>query len=207
MFEQIVVGGARLTQGYGCTSWACAYHTEWNCPARCRCSYGFHAGIDFAAPSNSVMLARGYGRVVAIGRLGGSCGGLGPFAVGIQSGGVVIWYGHAARNLVGVGQQVIPDQPIALMGFLGCVFPAGAGGTHCHFEVLPVGKSSGCDSVDPGPYLSSWPGQPPAAPPSPIPPPPGAPPITPERRAAPWILAAGGLLALAASSRDIRGAA
>jgi murein DD-endopeptidase MepM/ murein hydrolase activator NlpD len=198
MFEAIVAGGGRQTQPYGCTAWACANRSEWNCPGRgCRCPFGFHSGVDVAAVWGSVLLAVGYGRVLQIGRLGGSCGGLGPYAVGILSGPVVIWYGHCSSALVRPGDLVSPGQAIARMGSLGC-----STGTHTHFEVLPVGASSGCDSVDPTPYLSAWPGQPPASPPAPVPPapPPGlAPPPSP---ALTWALLGAAGLAIAYGSRQ-----
>jgi hypothetical protein len=196
VFEAVCVGGASQTQAFGCTAFACSCGCEWDCPTRCRCRYGFHAGIDFAARSNTVLTAAGYGQVIQIGRGGGGCGGLGPFAVGIQSGGVVIWYGHCAINLVSKGQYVVPGQPVARMGFLGCVYPHGPGGTHCHFEVAPVG-AAGCSAVDPGPYLTRWPGAAPAPPPGNGSGPP-APGPTPDL--GPWaMLAAAGLLLYAGS--------
>jgi len=181
-----VQGGGTLTQAYGCTAWACANHSEWDCPMRgCGCRFGFHAGIDIGAGYGTLLLAAGYGRVVQIGRLGGSCGGLGPQAVGIQSGAMMIWYGHASQALVRPGDLVQPGQAIARMGSLGC-----STGTHVHFEVDPLGNASGCASVDPNPYLSSWPGQPPAPPPGPLPVP-----TPPAASAAPWaLLAAAALL-------------
>jgi murein DD-endopeptidase MepM/ murein hydrolase activator NlpD len=190
--ERIVVGGATLTQAFGCTGFACSCGCEWDCNRRCGCAFGFHAGVDLAARSNTPMTAAGYGTVFAVGRVLGACGGLGPFAVGIKSANVAIWYGHCARNLVSVGQAVHPGQQVALMGFLGCVYPHGAGGTHCHFEVLPWGKTSGCDALNPIPYLTSWPQAAPVTPPPPGPPPPGPSPIPTPAQASAWPILLGG---------------
>lgn len=202
-YEQLIEGGAIVTQPYGCTQWARTYHTEWDCPGRgCpRGSFGFHAGIDLAqAPGRQpVMKAVGYGTRVVRLRDPGSCGGLGPFAVCINSGPVDIWYGHCSKDLVGIGAQVVPGQPIAVMGTLGC-----SNGMHLHFEVQPAGSVYGCNSLDPTPYLTRWPGAAPG-PPSPVPPGSGdgsdAAPGTPSRAA--WALAAGaGLLLVASRKRD-----
>jgi murein DD-endopeptidase MepM/ murein hydrolase activator NlpD len=185
-YGSLVRGGGSLTQGYGCTPFGRACGCEWDCPSRCSSRFGFHAGIDIAASYGAVLLALGYGRVIQIGRLGGACGGLGPYAVGILTGGLMIWYGHASAALVRAGDLVAPGMAIARMGSLGC-----STGTHLHYEVLPAGASSGCLSVDPAPYLASWPG---AAPPVPVPAPLPAPPA-PAPDPMPWAaLAAAGLL-------------
>jgi hypothetical protein len=198
-FNQVVQGGGiggplgnGQTQEYGCSGWACANRTEWNCPSRCRCPYGWHAGLDIAARAGTPLLAVGYGTRVIQPRPSGGCGGLGPFAVCIRSGPVDIWYGHCSKDLVGAAATVVPGQPIALMGSLGC-----STGTHLHFEVQPAGSVDGCRSLDPTPYLTHWPGQPPA----PIQPP-GQPPAgPPPPDLTPWLLAAaaGGALLIAAS--------
>jgi murein DD-endopeptidase MepM/ murein hydrolase activator NlpD len=197
--ELVVLGGGTQTQSYGNTTWALQSQREWNCPGRGSQGYSFHAGVDLAARSGTPLLAVGYGRVRKVGRVeGSSCGGLGPFAVCVTSGAVDIWYGHCARNLVNVGDQVIPGQQIALMGFIGCVSPMSALGSHVHYEVQPTGLVDGCQSLSPYPYLQSWPGQP-AAPPAPSPglPPPAPAPQT-SRAALALLLGAGGLLLLRA---------
>jgi hypothetical protein len=197
MFETIVEGGGSQTQEYGCSRYAASCHCEWNCPARCGNRSGWHAGIDVARGPGVQprLLAVGYGTRVTRVRDPGSCGGLGPFAVCINSGPVDIWYGHCSKDLVGVGAQVHPGQPIAVMGSFGC-----STGTHLHFEVLPAGSVDGCRSLDPTPYLRSWPQLAPPGPPGPVPTP--APvPVTPGRSAAPWLLAAGAALAIYAVKR------
>jgi murein DD-endopeptidase MepM/ murein hydrolase activator NlpD len=193
-FGQLVRGGGVQTQEYGCSRWACANHTEWNCPSRCSCRYGWHAGLDVAAGAGAQLLAIGYGTRVYRTRDPGSCGGLGPYAVCINSGPVDIWYGHCRKDLVGIAANVVPGQPIAEMGSFGC-----STGTHVHFEVQPAGSVNGCASLDPAPYLSRWPGAPPVTPPpQPIP---GSPPApgAPDHS---WLLLAGaGLLVAAAATR------
>lgn len=188
-YESIVAGGGVKTQPYGCTAWACANRTEWNCPGRCSCPYGFHAGVDVAAAPGTQLLAVGYGTRVYVPRDPGSCGGLGPYAVCIRSGSVDIWYGHCRRDLIGMAAPVVPGQPIAEMGSYGC-----STGTHVHFEVQPAGQVQGCGSIDPTPYLSRWPGSPPLPP---GPPPPDAMP-TGNRD---WLLLAGAGLLIAAAAR------
>lgn len=199
-YDAIVRGGGVLTQPFGCSSWACDNHSEWNCP-QCRCGFAFHAGIDVAARPGTELLAAGYGDVVAIGRPGGllgcggssSCGGLGPYAPGIRSGNVIIWYGHAQRCLVTRGQRVVPGMPVALMGTYGC-----STGTHVHFEVDPVGACSGCQALNPNSYLSSWPGSS-APPPGPGPTPEPSP--SPASSAMLWLAAGAAAITLYAARR------
>jgi murein DD-endopeptidase MepM/ murein hydrolase activator NlpD len=189
-FPQLVRGGGVQTQPYGCSSYACGCHCEWNCPQRgCSCRYGFHAGLDVAAAWLTPLLAIGYGTRVYRRRDPGSCGGLGPFAVCITSGGVDVWYGHLSKDLVGIGATVVPGQVVGLMGSLGC-----STGTHVHYEVQPAGSVDGCRSLDPGPYLTRWPGASPVTPP-----PPGS--VPPAKSNADWLLLAGAGLLLAAGVR------
>jgi murein DD-endopeptidase MepM/ murein hydrolase activator NlpD len=192
-YESIVRGGGWRSQEYGCSGWACATHREWNCPTRCNCRYGFHAGIDVAANAGTQLLAVGYGTRVYRRRDPGSCGGLGPYAVCINSGPVDIWYGHCRRDLVGIAANVVPGQPLAEMGTLGC-----SNGTHLHFEVQLAGVVDGCRSLDPTPYLSRWPGGPPnPQPPNPQP----SPSPVPASTDSSWLLLAGAGLLLAAAAR------
>lgn len=158
-FEQLVRGGGILTQGFGQTAWACANRSEWNCPGRARCPYGFHAGIDIASSRGTPVLAVGYGVCVTPPRPSGGCGGLGPYAVCIRSGPVDLWYGHLLSRAVYRGDQVGPGQVLGYMDSLGC-----SNGDHLHFEVEPASDSmvNGCNALDPWPYTTRWPGQPPA---------------------------------------------
>jgi murein DD-endopeptidase MepM/ murein hydrolase activator NlpD len=148
--------GPLVSQGFGCT-W---FQQEWPC-AGCPAGMKFHAGIDLVAPYMTTLRAVGYGIVLPNTRAGGGCGGLGPYAVGIRSGSVDIWYGHCAASAAGIaaGSAVRPGQAIGYMGYRGCVAPWGLGGTHLHFEVQPAGSVDGCRALDPTPYLTSWPGR------------------------------------------------
>jgi murein DD-endopeptidase MepM/ murein hydrolase activator NlpD len=90
-----------------------------------------HRGLDFAGPSNSVILAVAPGVVTWSGPLRGY-GNL----IEIDHGnGWVTRYGHNASNFVSLGDYVKPGQTIALMGATGR-----ATGTHLHFEVLYQGR-------------------------------------------------------------------
>lgn len=159
-FETIVRGGGVLTQDFGRTAYAVGCHCEWTCPGSPGGS--FHAGIDIARSGSVQLLAAGYGQVVRIGRLTAGCGGLGPYAPCIRSGNVDIWYGHVSQCLVGPGALVVPGQPIAIMGSVGC-----STGQHLHFEVVPATwDPNGCGALNPWPFVSSWPGGSPKPPPS-----------------------------------------
>jgi murein DD-endopeptidase MepM/ murein hydrolase activator NlpD len=190
-FESIVQGGGVLTQDFGRTAYAVSCGCEWTCPGYPGGS--FHAGIDVSrGGSNILLLAAGYGQVVRIGRLTSGCGGLGPYAPCVRSGGVDIWYGHAAKCLIGAGTFVVPGQPIAIMGSIGC-----STGTHVHFEVVPANwDPNGCGALNPWAYVTSWPGVRPGQPPAP---PPAAAP--PPSSVGPLMIAIGGAALLYAASR------
>ena len=168
-YETIAEGGGVLTQGFGCTT----YQREWTCAGRCQAGQKWHSGIDVGIRVGTRLLAVGYGTVVALGDKP-SCGGpgrglsgcFGPGAVCIRSGNVDIWYGHCLAQLVSCGQTVVPGQPIAYSGTLGC-----STGPHVHYEVQPAGSVNGCAALNPVPYLTQWPG----ANPTPSPTPPAAP--------------------------------
>jgi murein DD-endopeptidase MepM/ murein hydrolase activator NlpD len=92
----------------------------------------FHAGIDFAGPAGSQVVAVasgvvtyskerfGYGRTVEIN----------------HGNGYVTRYGHNQKVLVQVGDTVQKGQPIALIGSTGR-----STGPHLHFEVLKQGRA------------------------------------------------------------------
>jgi murein DD-endopeptidase MepM/ murein hydrolase activator NlpD len=181
VFEAMVQGGGQLTQGFGATAYAASCGCEWNCPSKTAARFGWHAGIDVAAGAGAVLTAVGAGQVVRIGRVGGTCGGLGPYAVCVRSGPIDIWYGHASRALVTLGQWVAAGQPLAIMGSLGC-----STGRHVHYEIEPAGMVNGCLALDPWAYVSRWPGSAPA--------PPAPPPGPSPRRVGAALVAAGGLV-------------
>lgn len=192
-FDRIVEGGkALLSQTFGDTAYGRSCRCEWNCPGHA--DHAFHAGIDIASGhgEHSYLLAVGYGVCVKVGRVlaGYSCSGLGPYAPCIRSGPIDVWYGHALRSLVKVGDRTVPGQRIAIMGSVGC-----STGTHVHYEVLRAGSDpNGCGALDPWPYVLVWPG----ARPAPAPPPPPAPVL--KRSALVPALAVAGAIALVASA-------
>lgn len=180
-FESIVQGGGILTQDFGRTAYAASCGCEWTCPGYPGGS--FHAGIDIARNGNVVLLAAGSGQVVRIGRPTAGCGGLGPYAPCVRSGGVDIWYGHAKQCLVGAGTFVKAGQPIAIMGSIGC-----STGQHVHFEVVPATwDPNACGALNPWAYISSWPGSPPSP---------------PKAAVQPWMVLAGGAALLFAATRS-----
>ena len=92
----------------------------------------FHAGIDYAANTNSAIVAAESGVVL----LAGSNGGYGLCVIIDHGGGVSTLYGHANKILVKKGQQVIRGEKIALVGSTGV-----SNGPHLHFEVRVNGET------------------------------------------------------------------
>jgi murein DD-endopeptidase MepM/ murein hydrolase activator NlpD len=99
-----------------------------------------HAGLDIPAPRGTPILASGGGRVVSAGYRGA----YGQTVVIDHGNGLSTLYGHASKLLVRVGDVVMPQQEIALVGSTGR-----SSGPHLHFEVIRDGRR-----VDPGPYLA-----------------------------------------------------
>lgn len=99
-----------------------------------------HTGLDIPAPHGTPILASGGGRVVVAGYKGAY-----GRAVMIDHGdGLATLYGHASRLLVRVGDVVLPQQQIALVGSTGR-----STGPHLHFEVIRDGNR-----VEPRQYLA-----------------------------------------------------
>jgi murein DD-endopeptidase MepM/ murein hydrolase activator NlpD len=99
----------------------------------------FHAGVDFAAPPGTRVMATGPGVV----SFAGYKSGYGYVVEVTHPTGYVTRYGHNSRNLVREGQAVHKNQPIAMIGSTGR-----STGTHVHFEVERDGKT-----VNPMRYL------------------------------------------------------
>lgn len=121
--RQIVPGGRPVFEGYMSSPFG--YRAD---PITGHSA--FHAGLDFAGPEGTQVIAVATGVVTYAGR-DGSYGQL----VEITHGnGYVTRYAHNERVLVSVGQTVQKGNPIALMGNTGR-----STGTHLHFEVLRDG--------------------------------------------------------------------
>jgi len=99
-----------------------------------------HTGLDIPAQYGTPILASGGGRVVFSGRRGA----YGQAVVIDHGDGLATLYGHASRLLVKVGDVVLPQQKIALVGSTGR-----STGPHLHFEVIRNGSR-----VEPRKYLT-----------------------------------------------------
>jgi len=91
----------------------------------------FHAGIDIAAPSGQEIYPIKKGRVI----FSGLSQGYGNTVVIDHEDGFVSKYSHNLINLVSAGDEVDPDQVIALVGSTGK-----STGPHLHFEVQYKGE-------------------------------------------------------------------
>ncbi|MFD4987220.1 M23 family metallopeptidase [Streptomyces sp. NPDC058374] len=105
-------------------------------------SSGSHSGVDFHAPSGSVVRAVGAGTVVET----GWGGAYGNEVVIKMHDGTYTQYGHLTSATVQVGQTVTPGQQIAVSGSTG-----NSTGPHLHFEAR-TGAEYGTD-MDPVGYL------------------------------------------------------
>jgi murein DD-endopeptidase MepM/ murein hydrolase activator NlpD len=86
----------------------------------------FHAGLDFAAPTGTTVLAAGTGRVVFV----GTKAGYGKTVEIEHQSGLTSRYSHLSAYLVREGQDVATGLPIAHVGSTGR-----STGPHLHFEV------------------------------------------------------------------------
>ncbi|MDB5535364.1 MAG: family metallopeptidase [Devosia sp.] len=86
----------------------------------------FHAGLDFAAPSGSIVSAAADGTVTFVGTMSG----YGNAVEVTHANGLVTRYGHLSAFLSEVGQVVHTGTPIAKVGSTGR-----STGPHLHFEV------------------------------------------------------------------------
>jgi murein DD-endopeptidase MepM/ murein hydrolase activator NlpD len=91
----------------------------------------FHAGVDFAGPQGSRVIAVGPGVV----SYSGWKQGYGNVVEVTHPTGYMTRYGHNSRNLVRVGQSVQKNDALAIIGSTGR-----STGTHVHFEVLRDGN-------------------------------------------------------------------
>jgi murein DD-endopeptidase MepM/ murein hydrolase activator NlpD len=101
----------------------------------------FHAGVDFAAPPGTKVIATGPGVV----SFSGYKEGYGYVVEITHPTGYLTRYGHNSRNTVREGQTVQKGEAIAVIGSTGR-----STGVHVHFEVERDGKT-----VNPTQYLSA----------------------------------------------------
>jgi murein DD-endopeptidase MepM/ murein hydrolase activator NlpD len=101
----------------------------------------FHAGVDFAAPPGTKVIATGPGVV----SFSGYKQGYGYVVEITHPTGYLTRYGHNSRNLVREGDTVQKGESIAVIGSTGR-----STGVHVHFEVERDGKT-----VNPTQYLSA----------------------------------------------------
>jgi hypothetical protein len=92
----------------------------------------FHAGVDFAGPQGSRVIATGPGVV----SFSGYKNGYGYVVEITHPTGYLTRYGHNSRNLVREGQTVQKGDSIAIIGSTGR-----STGTHVHFEVERDGNT------------------------------------------------------------------
>jgi hypothetical protein len=92
----------------------------------------FHAGVDFAAPPGTKVIATGPGLVT----FSGYKDGYGYVVEITHPTGYLTRYGHNSRNLVREGETVEKGESIAVIGSTGR-----STGTHVHFEVERDGKT------------------------------------------------------------------
>jgi murein DD-endopeptidase MepM/ murein hydrolase activator NlpD len=101
-------------------------------------SSGYHTGVDFAAPTGTLIKAVHSGTITAA----GWDGSYGYKTVLTLDDGTEIWYAHQSSINVSVGQKVATGDVIGRVGATGNVT-----GAHLHLEVHPDGSSQGVDPL------------------------------------------------------------
>jgi murein DD-endopeptidase MepM/ murein hydrolase activator NlpD len=104
-------------------------------------SSGYHTGLDFAAPTGTLIKAVHSGTVTEA----GWAGAYGYRTIITLDDGTELWFCHQSSINVSVGQKVSTGQVIGRVGATGNVT-----GPHLHLEVHPNGQAS---AVDPAPWL------------------------------------------------------
>ncbi|MDA0179402.1 peptidoglycan DD-metalloendopeptidase family protein [Solirubrobacter phytolaccae] len=92
---------------------------------------GFHAGLDFPAPSGATVRSAAPGRVT----FASFASGWG-LVVTVDHGGFKTRYAHLSRATVAVGESVSAGERVGLVGATGV-----ATGPHLHFEVVVRGAN------------------------------------------------------------------
>ncbi|WP_155060495.1 M23 family metallopeptidase [Streptomyces blattellae] len=101
-------------------------------------SSGYHTGLDFAAPTGTLIKAIHSGTITEA----GWDGSYGYKTVLTLDDGTELWYAHQSSISVSVGQKVATGDVIGRVGATGNVT-----GAHLHLEVHPDGSSSGIDPM------------------------------------------------------------
>ncbi|WP_406726680.1 M23 family metallopeptidase [Streptomyces sp. GD-15H] len=101
-------------------------------------SSGQHTGLDFAAPTGTLIKAVHTGTITSA----GWDGSYGYKTVLTLDDGTEIWYAHQSSISVSVGQQVTTGDVIGRVGSTG-----NSTGAHLHLEVHPGGSASGIDPL------------------------------------------------------------
>jgi murein DD-endopeptidase MepM/ murein hydrolase activator NlpD len=101
-------------------------------------SSGYHTGLDFAAPTGTLIKAVHSGTITQA----GWDGSYGYKTVLTLDDGTEIWYAHQSSISVSVGQKVATGDVIGRVGATGNVT-----GAHLHLEVHAGGSSSGIDPM------------------------------------------------------------
>ncbi|MFE6283043.1 M23 family metallopeptidase [Streptomyces sp. NPDC057877] len=101
-------------------------------------SSGYHTGLDFAAPTGTLIKAVHSGTITQA----GWDGSYGYKTVLTLDDGTEIWYAHQSSISVSVGQKVTTGDVIGRVGATGNVT-----GPHLHFEVHTAGGGGGLDPL------------------------------------------------------------
>ncbi|MFI1293014.1 M23 family metallopeptidase [Streptomyces sp. NPDC020792] len=101
-------------------------------------SSGYHTGLDFAAPTGTLLKAIHTGTITEA----GWAGSYGYRTILTLEDGTELWYCHQSSISVSVGQKVSTGDVIGRVGATGNVT-----GPHLHLEVHPGGESTGVDPL------------------------------------------------------------
>jgi len=101
-------------------------------------SSGYHTGLDFAAPTGTLIKAIHSGTVTEA----GWAGSYGYRTIITLDDGTELWFCHQSSISVSVGQKVATGDVIGRIGATGNVT-----GPHLHLEVHPNGQSTGIDPM------------------------------------------------------------
>ncbi|MET8982164.1 M23 family metallopeptidase [Streptomyces sp. NPDC004539] len=104
-------------------------------------SSGYHTGLDFAAPTGTLIKAVHSGTITEA----GYAGSYGYRTILTLDDGTEVWYAHQSSISVSVGQKVGTGDIIGRVGATGNVT-----GAHLHLEIHPNGSASG---IDPAAWL------------------------------------------------------